>query len=199
MFYQDFQYTLDSFSILFNSPGEDKDIIQVHYYYSFSDKVPEDVVYHCLEDSQTISHFKKHHQEFKQTIVYIEDSLLLIFRLDVYVVETPVDVQFSKIFGSTELQHKFGDKGQRIPILYCYRVEGSVVLYQLERTILFFDEEHQGGHRQFGQVYPSGIQIFLQKNIQFLLLNRGKRVDLCRLGLRTWNKLYHMVPVTVLQ
>ena len=41
-----------------------------------------------------------------------------------------------------ELQYKFGDEGQRISVLYYYRVEGSVVLYQLERTVLFLDKEH---------------------------------------------------------
>ena len=33
----------------------------------------------------------------------MEDGLLLISRLNVYVVETLVDVQFGKVFGSTEL------------------------------------------------------------------------------------------------
>ena len=103
MFHQDFQYSPDSFSILFNSSSENEDIIQVHYHYFFSDEVSENVVYYCLEDGQTVSYFKEYHQGFEQAIVSIEGSLLLISGLDMYVVETPVNIQLSKVFGSTEL------------------------------------------------------------------------------------------------
>jgi len=72
----------------------------------------------------------------------MEDSLLLVSRLDVYVVETLADVQFSKVFGSMELQHKFGDERQGVLILYCYEVKSLIVLYQLERTIFLLDEEY---------------------------------------------------------
>ena len=147
VFYQNFQHSSDSLGILFNSPGEDENIIQVYYYYFFSDEVPEDVIHYCLEDSQTVSHSKEHHQRFKQAIVGIESGLPLVSRLDAYIVETPADVQFSKVFGSGELQHEFGNEGQGILIFYHYGVESPVVLYQLERTVLLLDEEHQSGYR----------------------------------------------------
>ena len=109
--HQDFQYSLDSLGILFDGPGKDENIVQVHYHYPFSNKVPEDIIHYCLEGGQTVSHSKEHYQRFEQATVGIEGSLSLISELDTYIVETPVDVQFGKVSGSTELQHEFGDEG----------------------------------------------------------------------------------------
>jgi len=72
----------------------------------------------------------------------MEDGLPLISRLDVYIVETLADIQFSKVFGSAELQHEFGNKRQGVFALYYHGVESLVVLYQPERAIFLLDEEH---------------------------------------------------------
>jgi len=72
----------------------------------------------------------------------MEDGLPLISRLDVYIVETLADIQFSKVFGFAELQHEFGNKGQGVFALYYHGVESLVVLYQPERAIFLLDEEH---------------------------------------------------------
>jgi len=54
--YKDLQHSLDSLSILFDSPSEDQDIVQVYYYNIFYNKISEYIVYHCLENSWTVSH-----------------------------------------------------------------------------------------------------------------------------------------------
>ena len=72
----------------------------------------------------------------------MEGGLPLVSGLDVYIVETPVDIQFSKVFSSMELWYKFRNEGQGILVLYHYGAESPVVLYQPERTILLLDEEH---------------------------------------------------------
>jgi len=44
-------------------------------------------------------------------MVDIEGSFLLISRLNAYVIETPVDVQLSEVFGFAKLCYKFEDQG----------------------------------------------------------------------------------------
>jgi len=46
----------------------------------------------------------------------------------VYIIETPVDIQFCEIPGSAELGDEFGDEGERIFILDSYGVQSTVVL-----------------------------------------------------------------------
>ena len=52
----------------------------------------------------------------------------LISRLDAYIIETPVDVQFCEVPGSMELGDELGDEGERIFILDGYGVQSMVVL-----------------------------------------------------------------------
>jgi len=59
----------------------------------------------------------------------IEDSFLLISRLDIYIVKALADIQLSNVFGSVELQYEFGDEGQEVLVLYHYRVKSLVVLH----------------------------------------------------------------------
>jgi len=52
----------------------------------------------------------------------------LISGLDVYIIETPVDIQFCEVLGSAELGDEFGDKEERIFILDGYGIQSMVVL-----------------------------------------------------------------------
>jgi len=58
----------------------------------------------------------------------VEGCLPLISRLDAYVIETPVDIQFCEISGSAELGDEFGDEGEGIFVLDSYGVQSTVVL-----------------------------------------------------------------------
>jgi len=58
----------------------------------------------------------------------VKGCLPLISGLDAYIIETPADIQFCEIPGSTELGDKFGDEGERIFILDGYSVQSTVVL-----------------------------------------------------------------------
>jgi len=46
----------------------------------------------------------------------------------VYIIETPVDIQFCEVPGSAELEDKLGDEGERIFILDGYGVQSTIVL-----------------------------------------------------------------------
>ena len=87
--------------MLFYSPGEDEDVIQVDYYNPFYNEVLEDVVHYCLEGGWAVGHSKEYYQGFEQSMVGMKSSLPLASGFNLYVVETPMDIQLSKILGST--------------------------------------------------------------------------------------------------
>ena len=87
---------------------KDQNVIQVHYYNSFGYESFEDVVHYSLEGGGTVGHSEEHHERFKEAAVGAEDYFPFISGLDVYVIETPVDVKFCEVLGSTEL----GDEGR---------------------------------------------------------------------------------------
>jgi len=62
-----------------------------------------------LEYSRTVSYAEKYYQEFKESAVHIRDSLPLIFRLYMGIVETLVYIQLCRIFQTLELEYKFED------------------------------------------------------------------------------------------
>jgi len=78
--------------MFFDHPCEDEDVVQVYDYDLFCNQILEDIVYHGLEGCQTVSHPKEHYQRFKEASVCLEDSLPFVSGLDIYVVETPVNV-----------------------------------------------------------------------------------------------------------
>ena len=195
MFHQDLQHLLDSLGILFYSPSKDEDIVQVDYYNLFCNEILEDIVYNCLEDSWAVGHSKEHYQGLEQFTVGTKDSLLLIFRFNLYIVEIPINIQLSKILGSIELSYKFRDQGQGLFVLHHHRVQGPIVLYQLERAILLLDQKHWSSYRQLEQVNLSSIQVLLQEYVQLLLLNQGKKVNLGRFGLKTQEELYYIISL----
>lgn len=114
---------------MLNSLSEDQNVVQVYYYNAFHNEVLKDIIHYGLEGDQTIGHPKEHHQGLEQTTIGVEDSLLLVSRLDSYIVKTLADVQFGEVLGFAQLRHKFGDEWQRVFILYCYRVESLIILY----------------------------------------------------------------------
>jgi len=89
--------------MFFYSLSEDEYVIEVDHYYTFHDEVLEDIVHYCLESGWTVSHTKEYYKGFEQTPVGVEGSLPLISGLNIYIVETLVDVKLGKVFGSMEL------------------------------------------------------------------------------------------------
>jgi len=87
---------------------KDQNVVQVYYYDPFGYESPKDVIHHSLEGSRTVGHSKEYHKRFKEAVVGIESCFPFISRLDVYVIETPADVKFCEVLGSTEL----GDEGR---------------------------------------------------------------------------------------
>ena len=165
MFCQYFQDPLDCSFMLLLHFYKDQNVVQVHYYDPFSYKGPEDVVHHGLEGGRTVGYSEEHYKRFKEVTVGIEGRFSFISGLDVYVVETPSDIKFCEVLGSTELGDELGDEGKRVFVLNSYGVQYVIVLDQLEQAIFLLNEEHRGCYGGFGRSDLSGTQVFLQKGV----------------------------------
>ena len=98
-------------------------------------------------------------------MVGVEGCFPFISRLDVYVIETLVDVKFCKVLGSAELGDEFRDEGEGVSVLDSYGVQCTIVLDQLEQTIFLLNEEHRGCYGGLRWLDASGTQVFLQEDI----------------------------------
>jgi len=107
---------------------KDQDIVQVHYDNPFHYDGSEDVIHHSLEGSGAVGHSEEHYEGFKEALVGAKGCFPLISRLDTYIIETLVDIQFGEVPGSVELGDEFGDERERIFILDGYGVQSVVVL-----------------------------------------------------------------------
>ena len=107
---------------------KDQDVVQVHYDNPFRYDGSEDVVHHSLEGSRAVGHSKEHYKGFEEVSVGTKGCFPLISGLDAYIIETPADIQFREVPGSTELGDEFGDEGERIFILDGCGVQSMVVL-----------------------------------------------------------------------
>jgi len=114
-----------------------------------------------LEGGGTVGHSKEHHTRLKETAVGAEGRFLFISGLDMYVIETPSDIKFCEVPGSTELGDEFGDEKEGVPVLDSYGIQHTIVLDQPERTIFLFNEEHRGCYGGFGRLNSSSTQVFL--------------------------------------
>jgi len=96
--------------------------VQVYYDDPFCYDGSEDIVHHSLEGSRAVGHSEKHYEGFEEATVGVEGRLPFVSGLDVYIIETPADIQFCEIPGSAELGDEFGDEGERVSVLDGYGV-----------------------------------------------------------------------------
>jgi len=85
-----------------------------------------------LEGSRTVGHSEEHHKRFKEATVGMEGCLPFVSRLDAYIIEAPVNIEFREVSGSVELGNEFGDEWEGVSVLYGYGVQCIVVLDQPE-------------------------------------------------------------------
>jgi len=163
--HQYLQDPLDHLFVFLFCLRKDQNVVQVHYYNPFGYESSEDVVHHSLEGSGTVGHSKEHHKRFKEAAVGMKGHFLFISRLDAYVIETPVDVKFCEVPGSTELGDEFRDEREGVPVLDGYGVQCVIVLDQPEQTIFLLNEEHKGCYGGLGWPDASGTQVFLQEGV----------------------------------
>jgi len=101
---------------------KDQNVVQVHYYNPFSYEGSEDVVHHSLEGSRTVGHSEEHHERFEEAMVGAEGCFPFISGLDMYVIETLLDIKFCEVPGSVKLGDKFRDERKRVFVLDGYSV-----------------------------------------------------------------------------
>ena len=107
---------------------------------------------------------KKHYQQLKKSTVCKKYGLPFISGLDLDIVETSANIQFSKIHCFLKLQNKLRDQEKWVLVLDSYYIKVSIILHQLERTVFFLDEKYQYSYKRFGGVFYL-VQRFSEKKI----------------------------------
>ncbi|KAG5352996.1 hypothetical protein C0989_011280 [Termitomyces sp. Mn162] len=115
----------------------DKDVIEIHAYYTLCNEVPEDVVHHGLKGGQAIGETKEHDKWLEQSPVGPEGHLPLVSFLNAHIVVTPPDVQFNEVLCAPEVVDELGDEGEGVMVLHCHSIEYLVVLYHSEEPCFF--------------------------------------------------------------
>ena len=133
----------------------------------------KNIVHHSLESSWTISHTKKHYQQPKNSTVCVKYGLPFISGLNLDIVEILAHIQFGKVHCFLKLQSKPRDQGEWVLVLDGHCIEVSIIIHQLERTVLFLDEKHWCNYKRFGGIYLSSAEIFRKEGIKLQLLFRG--------------------------
>ena len=85
-----------------------------------------------MEDGGTVGHSEEHYKGFEEAAISMEGCFPFISGLDLYVIETPLDIKLCEVLGSAELGDELGDEGEEVPVLDSYGVQRAIVLDQLE-------------------------------------------------------------------
>ncbi|KAG5336713.1 hypothetical protein C0989_012016 [Termitomyces sp. Mn162] len=114
--------------VFFQHFGVDEDVVKIDADYALCDEVLEDVIHHGLEGGRAVGESKEHHDQFEQFLVGLEGGLPLVSFLNVHVVVTPLDVQFSKVLCTLEVVDVLRDEREGIAVLYCHGIENPIIL-----------------------------------------------------------------------
>ena len=85
-----------------------------------------------MEGSGAVGYSKEYHEGFEEAAIGAEGRLPFISRLDVYIIEAPMDIEFCEVLGSAELRDEFRDERERVSIFDSYGVQRIIVLDQSE-------------------------------------------------------------------
>ncbi|KAG5335022.1 hypothetical protein C0989_002454, partial [Termitomyces sp. Mn162] len=118
--------------VFFQHFGIDEDVVKVYTHYALCYEVLEDVIHHGLKGGGAIGESKEHNEQLKQSLIGPEGSLPLISFLNVHIVVTPPDVQFSEVLCTLEVVDELRDEGEGVTVLHHHGIENLVVLDQSE-------------------------------------------------------------------
>jgi len=102
-------------------------------------------------------------------VVYIKGCLLLITKLN-------IDIWLCKVIISLELGNQSRDQREQILVFDGHCIKGSIVFYQLKRTVFFLNEKDWYSYKRLRKSYLLCVEIFGNKSIQLRLFYREQRV-----------------------
>ena len=88
----------------------------------------KNVIHHRLEGGWGVSKAKEHDCWFIEAVASFEGGFVFVTLLDVDVVISPADVQFSIDVGASQICDKVRDKGKWVLISYSAVVDASIIL-----------------------------------------------------------------------
>ena len=111
----------NSYIIHVNADGSTKEFV-------LSYNRAKNVIHHHLEGGWGVSKANEHDCWFVEAVASFEGSFVFVTLLDVDVVISPVDVQFSIDVGASQICDKVCDKGKWVLISYSAVVDASIIL-----------------------------------------------------------------------
>ena len=92
------------------------------------DEVSEDIIHHGLEHCWGVAEAKEHDKWLIQPTVCPEGCLIFVSLLNMDIVETPLQVEFGEVLGSSQSVQNVQDEWQWVGVLHCHCVELPVIL-----------------------------------------------------------------------
>ena len=92
------------------------------------DEVSEDIIHHGLEHCWGVAEAKEHDKWLIQPTVCPEGCLIFVSLLNADIVETPPQVEFGEVLGSSQSVQNVQDEWQWVGVLHCHCVELPVIL-----------------------------------------------------------------------
>ena len=120
-------------------------IVHINLEPSFGDHVGKDMIHERLKGWRGITEAKEHDGGFEETERGGEHCLPLIFLPNTNVVITPLNIKLSEQSRVLHVVDQLRDEGERIPIANSVGVEISIVLAQLQGSVLLGHEEKWRG------------------------------------------------------
>ena len=131
-----------------------------------------------MERGRRVHETKEHDERFKHATVGFKGSFPLVARTDADVVIPPSDVKLGKDSSILEFVDDIRDERKGVLVLDHERVQLTVILHQMEFTILLLDKEEgrsEGGNRGSNITTSSHI---IEESIESGLFHRTKGVNL---------------------
>ena len=97
-------------------------------------------------------------------MVHAKGCLPFVTLLDADVVISPVDIQLCKVSRSLKAVDQIVYEGEWVPIFMGYHVECTIVLYELEFTILLLNKEDQHTDWRLRWVNVTGGEGFFKEH-----------------------------------
>jgi hypothetical protein len=136
------EHDLRNSSVLFDRFHEYEDIVEVDTNYAFHNEILKDGIHHGLKGRGGVCESEKHHQRLEEALVRTKCCLPLIALLHAHIGIPPLYIEFCEVLRTSELVDELRNQGERVLVLDHHCVQGPIILYETQCTILLLDEEN---------------------------------------------------------
>ncbi|KIK77504.1 hypothetical protein PAXRUDRAFT_166624 [Paxillus rubicundulus Ve08.2h10] len=139
--------------------GVNQEVIHVDDEPSFGLVVLKNMIHQRLECRRGVAQSKEHYVRFEESMRSDERCLPVVIGFDLNIVVPPSDVKFRKNLRPFQVV----DQWKGIRIFYSMRVQISVVLAWMKRSVFLWNKEEGRSLRRFGRGDLARLQMFFDE------------------------------------